>query len=177
MYVRQTPEMIKMGYKKILGTQRLYRFPLASQITGNCSWSNVEAAIPIILFLLIIEEKKFIHTPANIRQAIEDALHFYQAWYEWDKDRALYDCLQSFNESSLPRKASKAAILGAVLFQCCYHLNPKDIERAEKILKILTLNPYRYVLDSYINIYYRQSKTLPGENLVHLLDMCGINWY
>jgi hypothetical protein len=174
MYVRQPPELIQSGYKKLLDTRLVMRIPLGSQITGNCSWSNVEAAIPTILFLLMAEETNKDSTA--LRQCMDEALYFYRQWVVWDKDRALYDCISNFEEASPARKASKAAVLGAVLFQCCRYNHPKDIERAEKILKILTLKPYRYVLESYINVYYRRSKTLPGENLVQLLDMCGLAW-
>lgn len=176
MYVRQQPEVIQTGYKKLLDTELMMRIPLASQITGNCSWANVEAAIPTILFLFLAEEMKS-KDKAALRQCMDDALNFYQQWLEWDKDRALYDCLSGFEQASPARKASKAAVLGAVLFQCCKHNHPKDIDRAEKILKILTQKPYRYVLDSYINVYYKRSKTIPGKNLIQLLDMCGLSWY
>jgi hypothetical protein len=27
-------------------------------------------------------------------------MNFYSAWCEWDKDRALYDCLSSFEEAT-----------------------------------------------------------------------------
>lgn len=175
MFVRQSPEIIQTGYKKILETELIIRLPIASQITGNCSWSNVEAAIPTILFLLMAQETD--SKSASLRQCMDDSMSFYHAWCEWDKDRALYDCLKSFDEATPARKASKAAILGSVLFQCCYYKHPKDIERAEKILKILTEKKYQYILESYINIYYRRTKTLPGENLIHLLDMCGLSWY
>jgi hypothetical protein len=175
MYIRQQPEFILSGYKQLLDTTLVMRIPLASQITGNCSWSNVEAAIPTILFLLMAEETR--KDKDSLRQCMDESLHFYRQWVVWDKDRALSDCLSSFEDASPARKASKAGVLGAVLFQCCRYNHPKDIERAEKILKILTLKPYRYVLESYIEVYYRRNKTLPGENLVQLLDMCGLAWY
>lgn len=176
MYVRQQPEVIQSGYKRYLNTELMMRIPLASQITGNCSWANVEAAIPTILFLFLAEEAGH-KDKATLRQCMDDALNFYKQWLEWDKDRALYDCLSGFESASPARKASRAAVLGAVLFQCCRYNHPKDIERAEKILKILTQKPYRYVLESYINVYYRRAKTIPGENLVQLLDLCGLSWY
>jgi hypothetical protein len=175
IYVRQSPEFIQSGYKDLLNTEHIMHIPLASQITGNCSWANVEASIPTILFLLMLEETD--QRSESIRECIDESLGFYRQWLEWDKDRALYDCLKSFEEANPARKASKASILGAVLFQCCHHTSTKDIERAEKILKILTLKPYRYILESYIDVYYRRSKTIPGENLIHLLDMCGLSWY
>jgi hypothetical protein len=175
IYQRQPPEFIASGYKKLLDAQVIMRLPLASQITGNCSWSNVEAAIPTILFLLMTEETN--RRRDTVRQCIDEALHFYQEWQEWDKDRALQECISGFNQADRVRKASKASILGAVLFQCCHYLNAKDVERAEKILPLLAEKDYRYVLESYLDIYWRRNKTIPGNNLIHLLDACGLSWY
>ncbi len=175
LYKKQPPEFIQEGYKKTLGLELLIRLPLSSQITGNCSWSNVEAAIPAILFILMCQETD--NRPEHLRANMDDALLFYQQWQAWDEDRALYDCLKSFEASSFARKASKASVLGAVLFQCCHHYKQKDIERAEKILPVLIQQEYRYILESYLEIYWRRTKTLPGQNLVHLLDNCGVHWY
>jgi hypothetical protein len=175
IYTKQPPEFIQEGYKKILNAEQVIRLPLSSQITGNCSWSNVEAAIPAILFILMSQETD--NTPENLRSNMNDALLFYKQWQIWDEDRALYDCLKSFEEASLARKASKASVLGAVLFQCCYYYKSKDIERAEKIMPILLVPEYRYILESYLEIYWRRTKTIPGQNLVHLLDACGVHWY
>lgn len=173
IYVRQAVGFMDVGYKELLGVEHLMQIPLASQITGNCSWANVEAAIPVILFLLLVQTSN--NTAEAIRDCMNKALAFYKQWQEWDKDRALYDCIQSFQNASPARKASKAALLGAVLFQCCQYTKVNDIERAEKILKILTTQEYRYVLESYLDIYWRRTRTLPGENLVHMLDLCGVS--
>ncbi|MDX2164213.1 MAG: Dot/Icm T4SS effector AnkH/LegA3 [Gammaproteobacteria bacterium] len=175
MYKKQPPEFIQEGYKRVLNLSLLIRLPLSSQTTGNCSWSNVEAAIPAILFVLMCQETD--NQPASLRRNMGDALLFYQQWQVWDEDRALYDCLKSFEDASRPRKASKASVLGAVLFQCCRHYKQKDIERAEKIMPVLLKQEYRYILESYLEIYWRRGKTLPGQNLVHLLDVCGVHWY
>jgi hypothetical protein len=172
---KKSPEFIQQDYKKILNLEEVIRLPLSSQITGNCSWSNVEAAIPAILFILMSQETE--NNPESLRENMDDALLFYQQWQQWDEDRALYDCLKSFEEASLARKASKASVLGAVLFQCCYYYKTKDIERAEKIMPVLVAPEYRYILESYLEIYWRRTKTIPGQNLVHLLDVCGVTWY
>ncbi|HEV2613102.1 MAG TPA: Dot/Icm T4SS effector AnkH/LegA3 [Gammaproteobacteria bacterium] len=175
IYEKNSPEFIQEGYKHILDLDLVMRLPLPSQITGNCSWSNVEAAIPAILFILMCQETDT--DPESLRKNMDDALLFYQQWQTWDEDRAIYDCLKSLDGASVARKASKASVLGAVLFQCCYHYKTKDIERAEKIMPVLLLPEYRYILESYLEIYWRRTKTIPGQNLVHLLDVCGVNWY
>lgn len=172
MYVRQEKSFIDEGFKKLLQLEHLWLLPLSSQITGNCSWANVEAAIPSILFLLLADEMHF--EKDKIRDCIDQALDFYQRWLRWDQDRALHDCVQSFEESTPARKASKAAVLGAVLFQHCQYYREEDGARVEKILNILTLREYRYVLESYLTIYWRRQKTIAGKNLVNLLDLHGI---
>ena len=67
------------------------------------------------------------------------------------------------------------AMLGAVLFQSCDYANAHHVLRAEKILTILTLPDYYYILKSYLEIYCIQRLTRKGNNLLKLLDDCGIN--
>ena len=40
---------------RILGLKSLIQLPLSSQISGNCSWANVEASMPSAYLLLILE--------------------------------------------------------------------------------------------------------------------------
>ena len=94
---------------------------------------------------------------------------------EWDKDRALDECVQRFYLASPQRKASFAAMLGGVLFQACDSSKPKHLERAEKILCILTLPEYDYVLKSYLDEYCVKRLTKRGNNLLKILDDCGVN--
>lgn len=102
------------------------------------------------------------------------ALSFYRNWLQWDKDRALEECIHSFTQANKARQASKAALLGTILFQRCNHQNPKDIERAEKILPLLMLPDFQYVLKSYLKVYWENRQTKAGHNLIQMLDICGI---
>jgi hypothetical protein len=172
IYVKQTRAFMDQGFKKLLKTEPILRLPLSSQITGNCSWANVEAAVPTILFLLMAREAK--ENTDEIRGCIDKAWSFYQEWTIWDQDRELDTCIQSFYGASPARKASKAAVLGAILFQRSHIIDQKSLERAEKILRILTIPDYRYVLDSYVEIYWEKKRTQVGKNLVDLLDLCGV---
>ena len=45
------------------------------------------------------------------------------------------------------------------------------MERAEKVMNVLSKKKFAYVLKSYINVYHKQYKTEAGENLIHLLDI------
>jgi len=170
----QSMEFITTGIKHVLGLVPILNLPLASQITGNCSWANVEGAIPTMLFLLMLRERKNI-TQTDVQECKQAALAFYNRWIEWDQDRALEECMHGFAEASPARKATKATILGAILFQCCGDpMNEKQVARAEKMLPILLQKDYLYVLKSYIEVYWRQRKTQAGENLLQMLDFCGI---
>jgi len=62
-----------------------------------------------------------------------------------------------------------------VLFQSCDHSNVDHIKRAEKILTILTIPEYYYILQSYLDIYCVKRLTKKGNNLLKLLDDCGFN--
>ncbi len=102
-------------------------------------------------------------------------MEVYQGWLSWDKDRALSDCINSMSDASQTRCISKAAILGAVLFQACDYGVKKHMQRAEKILSVLTKPEYRYILDSYIDAYCIKRLTPRGNNLLKLLEDCGID--
>ncbi len=173
IYKPQTIEFITSGIKRVLGLTTLFTLPLTAQIIGNCSWANVEGAIPTMIFLLMLKEQKRFGK-SDIAQCKDAALSFYNQWQEWDQDRALEDCVKSFDNSNPARKATKATILAAILFQQCNYHNPKDIERAEKILPILMLPEYQYILKSYIEIYWKSRKTRAGHNLIQVLEFCGV---
>lgn len=170
LYKRLSQEFVLSGIKKELGLVPVETLPVPSQIIGNCSWANVEASIPTLLFLLMTQEQ------GNNKIALckKAALKFYNEWMEWDQDRALDECIQSFHRANDARKASKAAILGAILFQQCRYRDAKNLDRAEKILRILTVPEYTYVLKSYIDVYVKKRKTEAGNNLMQLLDLCGV---
>lgn len=175
LYKKQSKRYVEQHLYNLLGLQAIAQLPLSSQVTGNCSWANVEAAVPTAYLLLLLNENLDIDMDA-LAVYKNTALNFYEHWLDWDKDRALHDCIQSFNEADSPaRKASKASSLAAILFQSCDYANPKDMERAEKILAILTDKKYEYILQSYINIYAEKKLTKKGNNLLHILDDLGIN--
>ncbi len=82
------------------------------------------------------------------------ALNFFHRWREWNKDRALHYCIQSYEEGDAIRKATKAEILAAILFQRCDMENSSDKERIETILGILLKSPYEYILRNYVRVYF-----------------------
>jgi hypothetical protein len=159
---------------QVLDLKPVGQMPLSYQKAGNCSWANVEATVPVSYVLLqLVKLKNF--NPANFEESVKNGMRLHSEWLSWDKDRALEECIQSFYESDTLRKASKAAILGAVLFQGCRYSRNDDIKRAEKILKILMLKDYRYILKSYIRVFCDTRLTVLGKNLLKILDDFGID--
>lgn len=176
LYQKQDKVFVHKQINQILALSHITTIPLSHQKAGNCSWANVEAAVPTAYILMQIANRD-IHSISEtaMHEIIQSGMHVYAQWLEWDKDRALEECLQSFYEANAPRKASKAAILGGILFQSCQYPKTEDMQRAEKILKILTLKEYKYILQSYVNIYCEKQLTIQGNNLLHILDDFGIN--
>lgn len=172
LYQKQSKEAVEEHLPQLLGLSPVTYLPLGSQKIGNCSWANTEAAIPAMLFLLQYKDK-LQAGHIDIQGCRQLAMSFYRQWKDWDEASALHECITSFASASPARKASKAAVLGAILFQTCKYDNPDDLKRAEKILPILKTKGYEYVLNSYLNVYYHKKRTPEGENLAHLLEMSG----
>lgn len=167
LYKKQSRNFFHQTINKPLGLQPVMQIPLASQISGNCSWANIQAAVLVAYALQQLDEVASFSTV--------EASAVYDFWVEWDKDRALEECVHRFYLANPVRKASFAAMLAAVLFQSCDHGNSHHIARAEKILAILMVPDYYYILESYLQTYCVKRLTRKGNNLLKLLDDCGIN--
>ncbi|WP_395497186.1 Dot/Icm T4SS effector AnkH/LegA3 [Rickettsiella endosymbiont of Litargus connexus] len=171
IYMRQSREFLTRGIHRHLGLVPIVNLPIQGQIIGNCSWANIEASIPAILFLLsaVTAEGQLVSCFEKNQQ---QALRFFQNWQTWDKDRALEECIQGFYYCNKARGATKATILAAILFQQSTQ-DLHDLKQAEAMLKILTLAEYNYLLKSYLKVYWQLNKTAQGKNLIGLLDACG----
>lgn len=167
LYKKQERNFFHQTINHELNLKPILQIPIPSQIVGNCSWANVQAIIPVAYVLQQLTINQHIDN--------DDAMSLYAAWIEWDKDRALDECIQRFYSANSTRKASFSAMLGAVLFQSCDATNTTHLARAEKILTVLTLPDYYYILQSYLDIYCVKRLTKRGNNLLKLLDECGIN--
>lgn len=167
LYKKQSRAYFHQTINQLLGLQPVGKIPISAQISGNCSWANIQALIPVGYTLQELNERGEFNP--------DHGLTIYNQWVEWDKDRALDECIGRFYLASPERKASIAAMLGGVLFQACDQQNPLHVERAEKMLHILTLPDYYYVLKSYLDEYCVKRLTRRGNNLLKLLDDCGIN--
>lgn len=168
LYEKNSAQFIETQLPSYLDLQPVSRLLLKRQISGNCSWANVEAAVPIALLFLTQAKDQPLPTIVS-RQ--HPAISFYRQWQEWDKDRALSFCTQDFARASEARKASKAALLAALLFQRCGANYQRDIRRAKKIIKLLRDTNYEYAIEHYLQVYRHHRRTKAGQNLVKLLEL------
>ncbi len=167
LYKKQSRAYFHQAINQQLGLVPVLSLPIPSQITGNCSWANVQSVVPVAYALQQLTDVE--------QFSSNEAMTVYEAWVEWDKDRALDECIQRFYVANRERKASFASMLAAVLFQACDDSNSDHVTRAEKILTILTLPDYYYILQSYLDTYCIKRLTRKGNNLLKLLDDCGVN--
>ncbi|MFI4918406.1 MAG: Dot/Icm T4SS effector AnkH/LegA3 [Legionellales bacterium] len=167
LYKKQNRRYFHHVINQQLGLLPLTQMSISSQISGNCSWANVQAVIPVAYAMQ--------HLTTVEDFDADTAVNLYDQWVEWDKDRALDESIQRFYLASRERKASIAAMLGGILFQACDYGKAQHVDRAEKILNILTLPDYYYVLKSYLDEYCIKRLTKKGNNLLKLLDDCGVN--
>ncbi|MCP0914145.1 MULTISPECIES: Dot/Icm T4SS effector AnkH/LegA3 [Legionella] len=167
LFKKQSRNYFHKEINQQLGLIPAAQFPMSSQISGNCSWANMQGIIPVAYAMQELQ--------ATGTFNYEEIKNLYEGWIEWDKDRALHESIQRFYLANPARKASYASMVAAVLFQACDHAKTHDIERAEKILTILTLPEYKYILQSYLEVYCVRRLTRKGNNLLKLLDDCGVN--
>lgn len=170
IYEKQSSEFINQELDQILGLEPITELKVNAQISGNCTWANVEAAIPALFFLVMMQMSQDAQAIAYYKTL---ALNFFQRWREWNKDRALHLCIQSYEQGDAVRKASKAEILAAVLFQSCDYNNPSDTSRIETILSVLLKSPYEYILKNYLRVYYYENYTEEGKRFSELLKKYG----
>jgi len=170
IYQKQTSEFINQDVDRILGLHPMTELKIEAQVSGNCSWANVEATIPA-LFLLVLMQSS--HDPQAISYYKTIALSFFHHWRDWNRDRALNLCIQSYKDGDPVRKACKAEILAAILFQRCDIDSRLGRERIERILSLLIDSPYHYVLKNYLQVYYYKSYTEEGKRFSELLKEYG----
>ena len=167
LYKKQNRRYFHQMINQQLGLMPVAQLPISSQISGNCSWANIQAIVPVAYVMQEMNSSGEFNP--------EQAMSLYNEWVEWDKDRALDEGIQRFYLADPKRKATLVAMLGGILFQACNYDNRKHLGRAEKILTIMTLPEYYYVLQSYLEEYCVKRLTPKGNNLLKLLEDCGVN--
>ena len=170
IYEKQSDKFINEELDEVLGLEPFTELKVEAQVSGNCSWANVEASIPALFFLVLMQMNRDTQSVSYYKTL---ALNFFHRWREWNKDRALHLCIHSYEEGDSIRKACKAEILAAILFQRCDVNNPTDKERIDLILKVLIKSPYEYLLKNYLRVYYYENYTEEGKRFAELLREYG----
>lgn len=166
IYKKQSSDFINHDLDRILNLKPLTELKIEAQVSGNCSWANVEAVIPTLFFLMLMQTNQDAKSLPYYKTL---ALNFFHRWNEWNKDRALNFCIQSYEKGDAIRKACKAEILAAILFQRCDINNNADKKRIETILSVLLKSPYEYILKNYLRVYYYESQTDEGKRFANIL--------
>ncbi len=169
IYEKSTTQYIRSGLRYELALEPLYQLPIEPQTVGNCAWANIEAAIPAALFMLLQKVPT-----QSVKADIAKAMRFFTDWGNWDKRRALDECLASFTSATATRKASKAALLATIIFHNFSADDPIDQAQAHKILPVIHTSGYEYVVKSFMKVFYQREMTDKGRNFRKLLELCDI---
>ncbi len=170
IYEKQTDYFINQQVSSILGLEPITELKVTAQVSGNCSWANVEACIPAVFFLLFSQIENFNQQIAHYKSL---ALNYFHQWQEWNKERALQFCIKSFYEANVLRRACKAEILSAILYQCCQQGTESDNKRIQAILPILMLPEYVYILQNYVVSYCYHDHSTEGQRFLRMLKRHG----
>ncbi len=169
VYQKCSFEAIVSHLKKALGLFEVAQIPLRSQITGNCSWANVEAIIPALFYMLHAVDS---HAKKRTKDSlVADSLELFFRWRDWDTGRSLQFCMQNYDTASPARKASITALLAAVLVQRLSAQVDDHVVWAKQIIPFLKNEDYAYVLESYIATYTQGAPSEVGKNLSELLTI------
>ena len=174
LYQQNSLEKINQALTVTLQLKPIATIELPVQTMGNCSWANIEAAVPALLFLYIWQNSRR-DTVINIPAYAEQALTIYYAWLRWDQDRALEREIYALKSAETARSMTKAALLAAVLFQQVDYQEDRDLARAEQILNAISGDEFAYILKFYQEKFVGQRQTRLGKNLIDLLEHHGID--
>lgn len=169
IYVQQEMAVFHKMLPVHLGLQEIGSIPLKAQIAGNCSWANIEAAIPTLFYMLCMNDCG--KTGERLQKDKHEAMALYNDWRTWDQQRALDYFIQSFSGASKKRQASIAELLCSVLFQACAADNRADLARIEKIVPILKTEGLEYIPNSYIEAYWNRKRTPAGDNFKKMMRL------
>ena len=173
IYKIKTDEFINKELKKLLSLQYIQKLPTRSQLSGNCSWANVEASVPAALFALSFSDEY--DDRVKTGQLKRSIMSFYTAWVEWDKDSALEELINNFENTTGVRQISKAVILSSIFVQRCHHKRASEVARAKKIIPCLANAEYKFLLEKMKKNYNKVRADKIGENIMRLMDICDLN--
>lgn len=172
MFNTKSADYIKNTLPKLLDLEPVITLPAGYQLSGNCSWANVEASVPTMMFLLMFSGQW--EARGEVSALKSSIMRFYDHWIEWDKDRSLIDCIADFKKATLERQTALATLLSLIVLQRCRASRKNEVIRAQKILTLLQLPHLSYILETTIKVYYTKIAGETGQNFIQLLKICGV---
>lgn len=172
LYRRQGREFIDHTIINRLSLQPELVLDLPLQVTGNCSWANVEAVLPSLLLALKLKQQGANTDTAKLKKEV---LEFYNYWQGWHRERELLFCIQSMEGAEINRQTTKAALLVAILVQSCSAQLTSDRIKIKRIIKVLNDPRFMPALASYVKVLSKYSGHPLWKNLQMILDSNGIN--
>ena len=166
IYQQHTEHFIHHELNRLLGLEEIDSLAIPLQISGNCAWANIEAAIPATFYLLFLNDPN--PTPKQVAKKL--ALDFYYAWRNWDQDRSVEFLKQAFARGDATQRAAWASAAGAVFFQSSAYQDSNSVARAEKLLPIIKQTEFRYIYEAYIHTYFSDDPKMQVY-LINLLDL------
>lgn len=167
VFENQSVEAIHTALRKQLSLQEVDRLNIADQYIGNCSWANIEAALPVIKLMLSFNQRQ----SDSEREALHnDCLELFHRWQNWNKKRHLISFIREYKSASAKRKACMAALFAGIIFQRCDAKNDDDFALASQMLPILLKKEYNYLIESYKTFYVYQNPTEAGANFLEIID-------
>ncbi len=171
IYKRQSREFVQEELPNLLGFQRTKTLPIPPQVTGNCSWANVEACIPALLYMLQLKAPQ---KNIDLSSLERTSMHVYQHWLTWERDMALLEWMDRFKLASPARRASIITVLAALFYQNCETFLHRELQNANKIASFLMLPDYQYIIKSYVQAYGFKTGDPKNKAFMDLMDICGV---
>lgn len=173
LYAHKTEDFVLKEIPEQLALKTLITLPTRHQLSGNCSWANVETSVAAMLYMLSYNPQ--IHTNLRSLTALQKEIYqFYNAWVEWDQDSALEEAIEDFEAADHTRQLSKAIILGGILVQRCDSRYSQHVKRAKKILSILSQPAFNFIIENYCKIFYKPKAGKAGQRIKKLFKVCGL---
>lgn len=173
VFKNKSTDYIKTELPKILGLRKIMTLPARQQVSGNCSWANVEAVVPASMFLLKAVED--IDNRVYLTSLKNDVISLFNEWVEWDRDRTIDELIANYQSRTLPRRVSIILSLCNILVQRTDADNPSELKRAQKIFDFIKTTNFKNILKLAIGIYASKVGIKNFKNLTNLFQKLGVN--
>jgi hypothetical protein len=151
VFKNKSSDYIKTELPKILNLKKLITLPARQQVSGNCSWANMEAVIPASMFLLKAYGKS--NDRAYLTNLKNNVISLFNEWVEWDKNRSINELFENFENRPLERRIPIILCLCNILVQRTDPDVPSEFNRAKKICEFIQKTNFKGILSIAISKY------------------------